>query len=147
MHKVAPKIQSMIDIPVLHIADATADELEKAGIGCVGLLGTKYTMVDDFYIGRLKERGFDVVVPDGNDIETVNNIIFNELCLGWVNERSHKRYIEVIDKLKEKGAEGVILGCTEIGMLVHQEDVDIPVFDTTVIHAKRAAEIAMEDEI
>ena len=147
MHKVAPQIQSMIHIPILHIADATADELEKAGIGCVGLLGTKYTMVDDFYIGRLKERGFDVVVPDENDIETVNNIIFNELCLGWVNERSHKKYIEVIEKLKEKGAEGVILGCTEIGMLVHQDDVDIPVFDTTVIHAKRAAELAMEDDI
>lgn len=146
MHKVAPQIASMINIPILHIADATADELEKSGIRCVGLLGTKYTMIDDFYISKLTDRGINVVVPDEEDIEIVNNVIFNELCLGWINERSRQKYIEIISKLKEKGAEGVILGCTEIGLLVHQDDVDIPVFDTTVIHAKRAAEIAMEDE-
>lgn len=144
MHKVAPQIESMIDIPILHIANATADELEKAGIECVGLLGTKYTMVDDFYKRKILDRGINIVIPDEEDIETVNTVIFDELCLGEVKDESREKYKNIIHKLEGKGAQGVILGCTEIGMLIGQSDVDIPVFDTTFIHARRAAELAME---
>ena len=126
-------------------ADATADELDKARIKRVGLLGTKYTMTQDFYKKRLVDRGIDVLIPKESEIETVNSIIFNELCVGTITEESRKKFQDIIEKLKEKGADGVILGCTEIGLLISQSDVSIPVFDTTVIHAKRAAKIAMED--
>ena len=145
MHKVAPQIASMIKVPIIHIADATADELDKARIKRVGLLGTKYTMTQDFYKKRLVDRGIDVLIPEEREIETVNSIIFNELCVGTITEESRKKFQDIIEKLKEKGADGVILGCTEIGLLISQSDVSIPVFDTTVIHAKRAAKIAMED--
>ena len=144
MHKVAPLIASMIGIPIIHIADATADELEKHGIGTVGLLGTKYTMTQDFYKKRLTDRGIAVVIPDEDEVETVNRIIFEELCLGEIRDDSRETFRKIIAGLKEKGAEGVILGCTEIGLLIAQDDVDVPVFDTTVIHAKRAAELALE---
>ena len=127
------------------IADATADELDKARIKGVGLLGTKYTMTQDFYKKRLVDRGIDVLIPKESEIETVNSIIFNELCVGTITEESRKKFQDIIEKLKEKGADGVILGCTEIGLLISQSDVSIPVFDTTVIHAKIAAKIAMED--
>ena len=145
MHKVAPQIASMIDIPVIHIADATADELEKNRIGRVGLLGTKYTMTQDFYKQKLIDRGIEVIIPDEEDVETVNSVIFNELCLGKIKPESRDKFKEIIRKLKQSGAEGIILGCTEIGLLVRQDDVDIPVFDTAVIHAKKAAELAMEE--
>lgn len=135
----------MIKVPIIHIADATADELDKARIKRVGLLGTKYTMTQDFYKKRLVDRGIDVLIPKESEIETVNSIIFNELCVGTITEESRKKFQDIIEKLKEKGADGVILGCTEIGLLISQSDVSIPVFDTTVIHAKRAAKIAMED--
>ena len=144
MHKVAPQIASMIDIPIIHIADATADELEKNNTRSIGLLGTKYTMTQDFYKQRLIDRGIRVLIPDEGDIETVNTVIFDELCVGQISDVSRKRLKEIINKLKGKGAEGVILGCTEIGLLIHQSDVDIPVFDTTVIHARKAAELAIE---
>lgn len=144
MHKVAPQIASMINIPIIHIADATADELEKRNIKTVGLLGTKYTMTQDFYKQRLIDRGINVVIPDEEDIDTVNSVIFDELCVGKIENSSREKYKKIIAGLAEKGAEGVILGCTEIGLLISQSDVDIPVFDTTVIHAKRAAELAME---
>ena len=121
------------------------DELDKARIKRVGLLGTKYTMTQDFYKKRLVDRGIDVLIPKESEIETVNSIIFNELCVGTITEESRKKFQDIIEKLKEKGADGVILGCTEIGLLISQSDVSIPVFDTTVIHAKRAAKIAMED--
>jgi len=144
MHKVAPQIASMINIPIVHIADATADELEKRNIKTVGLLGTKYTMTQDFYKQRLIDRGIKVVIPDEEDIETVNSVIFDELCVGKIEDSSREKYKKIIKTLADKGAEGVILGCTEIGLLISQTDVDIPVFDTTVIHAKRAAELSME---
>lgn len=144
MHKVAPQIASMINIPIIHIADATADELEKRNIKTVGLLGTKYTMTQDFYKQRLIDRGIKVVIPDEEDIETVNSVIFDELCVGKIEDSSREKYKKIIKTLADKGAEGVILGCTEIGLLISQTDVDIPVFDTTVIHAKRAAELSME---
>ena len=143
MHKVAPQIQSMIHIPIIHIADATAEELEKCQIRSVGLLGTKYTMTQEFYKQRLIDRGIDVVIPDVEDIDVVNDIIFQELCIGKINEESRKKFQKIIDSLKDKGADGVILGCTEIGLLIHQADSSLPVFDTTVIHAKRAVERAL----
>lgn len=144
MHKVVPQIASMIDIPIIHIADATADELEKNSTRSIGLLGTKYTMTQDFYKQRLIDRGIRVLIPDEGDIETVNTVIFDELCVGKISDVSREKLKEIITKLKCKGAEGVILGCTEIGLLIHQSDVDIPLFDTTVIHARKAAELAIE---
>ena len=144
MHKVVPQIAAMIDIPIIHIADATADELEKNNTRSIGLLGTKYTMTQDFYKQRLIDRGIRVLIPDEGDIETVNTVIFDELCVGKIRDVSREKLKEIITKLKCKGAEGVILGCTEIGLLIHQSDVDIPVFDTTVIHARKAAELAIE---
>lgn len=143
MHKVAPQVASMIHIPIVHIADATADELEKSHICRVGLLGTKYTMTQDFYKQILIDRGIDVVIPNEPDIEVVNDIIFHELCVGEITETSRREFQKIIDGLKDKGAEGVILGCTEIGMLIQQSDSSLPVFDTTLIHAKRAVEIAL----
>lgn len=143
MHKVAPQIASMIRIPIIHIADTAADELEKYHIRRVGLLGTKYTMTQDFYKKRLTDRGIDVLIPEEDDIEAVNSVIFNELCVGEIREASRIRFQKIISRLKENGAEGIILGCTEIGLLIGPSDVDIPVFDTTVIHARKAASIAL----
>ena len=143
MHKVAPQIASMVHIPIEHIVDATADELEKDHIHRVGLLGTKYTMTQDFYKQILIDRGIDVVIPDMADVDIVNDVIFHELCMGEIKEESRRQFQRIIDGLKENGAEGVILGCTEIGMLIRQTDSSLPVFDTTVIHAKRAAEMAL----
>lgn len=145
MHKVAPQIATMIQIPIIHIADATADELEKCHIQQVGLLGTKYTMTQDFYKQRLVDRDFSVIIPDDDDIELINNIIFHELCVGKITENSRKKFQCVIKKLKEKGAEGIILGCTEIGLLIHQPDSLLPIFDTTLIHAKCAVKTAFEN--
>ena len=144
MHKVAPQIASMVHIPLVHIADATADELEKSHIHKVGLLGTKYTMTQDFYKRILIDRGINVTIPDAADIDVVNDIIFHELCVGEVREESRRQFQRIIGSLREKGAEGVILGCTEIGLLIRQSDSPLPVFDTTVIHAKRAAKIALD---
>ncbi len=145
MHKLFPNILEKVKVPMIHIADATADELEEKGIRKVALLGTKYTMTGDFYKSRLKERGFDVVIPGEEDIELINSVIFDELCKGIVKDSSRQAYAKVIEKLRDNGAEGVILGCTEIGMLVSQKDSVIPVFDTTVIHAKSAAKFALKD--
>lgn len=146
MHKVAPQIASMVHIPIVHIADATADELEKSHIRRVGLLGTKYTITQDFYKQILIDRGIDVIIPDAKDVELVNDIIFHELCVGEIKEESRRQFQRIISSLKESGAEGVILGCTEIGLLIHQSDSSLPVFDTTLIHAKRAAHIALDTE-
>lgn len=144
MHKVAPQIASMVRIPIVHIADATAGELEKSHIRRVGLLGTKYTMTQDFYKQKLTDRGIDVLIPDEADIELVNDVIFHELCVGEINDASREQFRRIIGGLGEKGAEGVILGCTEIGLLIHQADSPLPVFDTTLIHAGRAVEIALD---
>lgn len=143
MHKVVPQIASMIRIPIIHIAESTADELEKCQIQKVGLLGTKYTMTQDFYKQKLIDRGIDTIIPDEADVDVINNIIFNELCVGEIKTESREKFKKIIEGLKTQGAEGVILGCTEIGLLIQQTDSSLPVFDTTIIHAKRAAEIAL----
>lgn len=139
MHKVAPQIQKQIRIPIIHIADATADVLNQNQIKKVALLGTKYTMTQDFYKEKLVSTGIEVIIPDAADIELINHIIYDELCLGIISDESRKQYIRIIEQLKSNGAEGVILGCTEIGLLIHQQDSSLPVFDTTQIHAQKAA--------
>ena len=144
MHKVVPQMEKALSIPILHIADATADVLLEAGIRTVGLLGTKYTMTQDFYRSRLEQRGLSVVIPDGAGVEKVNDVIYHELCLGIIREESRAYYRQVIGQLKAKGAQGVILGCTEIGLLISQEDSSLPVFDTTRIHGEAAARKAIE---
>ncbi len=144
MHKVAPEIQKKINIPILHIADATAMALKEAGIKKAGLLGTKYTMTQEFYKEKVKSHGIDVVLPNDGDIEKVNSVIFDELCLGTLNDASRKEYSRIIKTLESKGAEAVILGCTEIGLLISQKDSTLPVYDTTVVHARAAALMALE---
>ena len=144
MHKVAPQIQSQIRIPLVHIAEATADALHREGISRVALLGTKYTMTQDFYKDKLIASGIDVLIPEEDDIAFVNRVIYDELCLGVISEDSRRGYLAVIDKLAARGAQGVILGCTEIGLLIRQSDTALPVFDTTRIHAERAAALALE---
>ncbi len=145
MHKVAPEIQKKISVPIIHIAEATADELKLKGISKVGLLGTKYTMTQEFYKSKLIEAGIEVVIPDQAGVETVNDIIYNELCLGIISEESKKKYLGIITDLEERGAQGVILGCTEIGLLIQQKDTKLPVFDTTQIHATKAALMAIDE--
>lgn len=144
MHKVAPQIQSMIQIPIVHIADATADALQACHIQKAGLLGTKYTMTQDFYKQKLIDRGIDVITPKEADIDIINDIIFHELCVGKIREESRRQFQTVINDLNDRGAEGVILGCTEIGLLIHPSDSSLPVFDTTQIHARHAVEIALD---
>lgn len=145
MHKVAPQIQSRLGIPILHIAEATAQELKRNNISKVALLGTKYTMTQDFYKEKLEQAGISVLIPNGPDIETVNHVIYDELCLGVTKEASKQEYLRIIDGLAGKGAQGVVLGCTEIGLLIGQQDTSLPVFDTTRIHATRTAMLAMEE--
>lgn len=143
MHKVAPEIEEAISIPVLHIADATAEKLKENNVKRVGLLGTCYTMEEDFYKGRLTEKyNIEVVVPDEEAQDIVHNVIFSELCLGKISEQSRQEYLAVIDSLREKGAEAVILGCTEIALLVQQQHTAVPLYDTTEIHASAAVELA-----
>lgn len=143
MHKMFPQIQDKLTVHMIHIADATGDELEKQGMQKVALLGTKYTMTEDFYKSRLIKRGFEVLIPDEDDIKIVNDVIFDELCCGIVKESSREAYSRIITKLNDKGADSVILGCTEIGILIRQEDSVLPIFDTTVIHAESAARFAL----
>lgn len=144
MHKVAPDIQNKITIPIIHIAEATADALKEKSITKVGLLGTKYTMTQAFYKSKLTEAGIDVVIPDARGVELVNGVIYNELCLGTIRQESKEQFLEIIEKLRADGAQGVILGCTEIGLLVQQADTALPVFDTTYIHATKAALTALK---
>jgi aspartate racemase len=141
MHKVAPQIMEAINIPFIHIADATIDAISADGLKNVGLLGTKYTMEQDFYKGKLEQAGLNVIIPNESDRNVVNDIIFGELCLGVVKEESAQKYQAIIAKLQDAGAEGVILGCTEIGMLVKRSL--LPIYDTTEIHVKAAAKYAM----
>ena len=139
MHKVAPQIQEAIDIPVLHLADATARRIVSAGIKTIGLLGTSFTMEQDFYKGRLSEKfGLKVLIPPKVDREIVHRVIYEELVLGQVIDDSRDEYIRIMHELQDRGAEGIIAGCTEIGMLVQQQHIAIPLFDTTVIHAEEA---------
>lgn len=144
MHKVVDDIQSQIQIPILHIADATAVQIKESQIQKVGLLGTKYTMEQDFYKSRLELNGIQVIVPDRDDREAVNKIIYEELCLGKIHQESRDYYKKVIQGLIESGAEGIILGCTEIGLLVKPEDAEVPLFDTTYIHACEAVNMSLK---
>lgn len=144
MHKVFGQVQAAVKIPVLHIAETTAEIIKKDKITKTGLLGTKFTMEQDFYKSVLAENGIEAVVPDEDGRKTVNDVIYNELCMGQIKESSKKQFLEIIEKLRDQGAQAVILGCTEIGLLVEQKDVDIPVYDTALIHAEVAAEKSLK---
>ncbi|MBX9489312.1 aspartate/glutamate racemase family protein [Yersinia enterocolitica] len=145
MHKVADEIETACRLPLLHIADATAAQIKRQGISKIGLLGTRYTMEQDFYRGRLTQKHhIDVITPNSADREIINRIIYEELCLGITSETSRQEYRRIIGHLEEQGAQGVIFGCTEITLLVNAQDARVPVFDTTAIHAKAAAQYALQ---
>jgi aspartate racemase len=146
MHKVADAIAAQITIPLLHIADATARSITAQGLHRIGLLGTRFTMEEDFYTGRLAERfGLEVLTPDPAARELVHRVIFDDLCLGQINPASRARFREIMAQLVRDGAEGIILGCTEIGLLVSAEDCSRPLFDTTRLHAAAAVAYALEE--
>ncbi|EFC78954.1 aspartate/glutamate racemase family protein [Parafrankia sp. EUN1f] len=143
MHRVFDSLAAETDVPVLHIADGTAASLRAAGVEVAALLGTQYTMEQDFYKGRLEQQGVKVVVPDADSRKIVHDIIYDELCRGKVVDSSREKYVKIVDDLAGKGAQAVIFGCTEIGLLLSQSDCSIPVFDTTLIHVETALEWAM----
>ncbi|MCB8926532.1 MAG: aspartate/glutamate racemase family protein [Ardenticatenaceae bacterium] len=143
MHKVAPQIEAAIHIPILHLADATAVRIQQKGLKKVGLLGTNFTMEQDFYRGRLEQHGLEVIVPNAADRAIVHGVIYNELCLGQVEDASRQEFLRIIDDLHAQGAEGIIEGCTEIVMLVQQQHTAVPLFDTTAIHAEAAVNRAL----
>ena len=144
MHKVADSISAAISIPLVHIADATARVVHAAGFSTVGLLATGYTMEQDFYVGRLRDmHGLSVLLPNPDERRIVHSVIYDELCVGVINDSSRSAYRSVIANLVEQDAQCILLGCTEIGLLVSAEDADVPVFDTTVVHAHRAVELAL----
>ena len=146
MHKMAAQVAAAIDIPLLHIADATAAAIKDRGLHKVGLLGTKFTMEQDFYRGRLEEmHELEVLIPKAGDREVVHRVIYEELVLGEIRDASREQYQAIIEKLTAAGAQGVILGCTEIGLLIRQQDCRVPLFDTTAIHAEAAVELALGD--
>lgn len=143
MHKLADYITGAVSLPFIHIADATAQRIQAAGIDTIGLLGTRFTMEDDFYAGRLRDKfGLNVIVPDDAGRALVHDVIYNELVLGQINDESRQAYIAQIERMAAAGAAGVILGCTEIGLLIKPEHSPIPTFDTTQIHAEAAAAFA-----
>lgn len=144
MHKVINYIEDKINIPILHIADATARKIQKSNINTVGLLGTKYTMEQDFYKSKMEANGIKVIVPEKDDIERINKVIFEELCLGKIKQKSKDYYKRIIENLVNKGAQGIILGCTEIGLLTNSEDSDVPIYDTAKIHAIESVNLATE---
>lgn len=144
MHKVAPAIATATSLPLLHIADATAEAIQTAGIRKVGLLGTRFTMEQAFYKQRLQDNnGIEVVIPDESGRETVHQVIYQELCLGHINAASREKYRAVMAELVDQGAEAIIMGCTEITLLIDQQDATVPLFDTTQIHAKAAVALAL----
>ncbi len=148
MHKVADVVAASVDIPLLHIADATAAVLRREKVQRVGLLGTAFTMEQAFYKGRLTDAyGLDVVVPDAPDRQRVHDIIYKELCMGMVNPSSKATYLDIVEKLARRGVQAVILGCTEIGMLIRQTDTAVPLYDTTTIHAAKAVEQALSGQV
>ncbi|CNL32658.1 putative aspartate/glutamate racemase [Yersinia enterocolitica] len=145
MHKVADDIEAASGLPLLHIADATAAQIKQQGINKIGLLGTRYTMEQDFYRGRLTEKhDIEVITPDSADREIINRIIYEELCLGVIKDSSRQEYRRIMGKLEQQGVQGIIFGCTEITLLVNAQDAHVPVFDTTAIHATAAAEYALK---
>lgn len=143
MHKVAPQIESTVAIPLLHIADATARVLESDGVTRVGLLGTRFTMEQAFYRERLEARGIEVLLPDEAQREVVHDVIYRELCQGVINPESKAAYLGVVDSLARRGAQGVILGCTEVGLLIQATDTEVRLYDTTAIHAEQAVRLAL----
>jgi aspartate racemase len=146
MHKMAEEVQDNIHIPLLHIADATAEKIIEQGLGKPGLLGTKFTMEEDFYKQRLKEKySINVIIPSYADREIIDSVIYNELCLGKIKQSSKEKFKEIIKKLISIGADGMILGCTEIPLLISQKDVEVPLFDTTTIHSKAAVAFALNE--
>jgi aspartate racemase len=145
MHKLAPQIEAAVRIPLLHIADATAERIREAGLQTIGLLGTRFTMQEDFYRGRLEQKyGLKVLIPNPEDREVVHRVIYDELVLGVIKEASRHNYRSILHRLAEDGAQGIILGCTEIGLLVGAADSPVPLFDTTRIHAEEAVTAALE---
>lgn len=146
MHKVAQEVRDSVSVPLLHIAEVTARKLKEAGITTAGLLGTCYTMTQPFYVDVLTENGIRVLVPEGEMIRTINDIIFNELCVGIVRDDSRETLLAAIRQLRDRGAQGVILGCTELGLLAGENDVELPVFDTALIHAREAAMEALRQK-
>ncbi|HEX3032937.1 MAG TPA: aspartate/glutamate racemase family protein [Bacillota bacterium] len=146
MHNVIDQISQHITMPVLHIADATAARVRQTGLSKVGLLGTKYTMEQDFYKSRLIEQGLGVIIPGAADREIVHNIIFDQLCLGSIQDDSRREYLRIIADLVSRGAEGIIMGCTEIGLLVGPDHTQIPLFDTAAIHALQAVDYALSGD-
>lgn len=146
MHKIAPGIEEVIDVPLLHIADATASALLRDGISRVGLLGTRFTMEQTFYIERLEAQGIEVLVPDHDQRNTIHSVIYEELCQGVVNPDSKSAYLGIVNALSDRGAEAVILGCTEIGLLIQGSDTDVPLYDTTEIHAEQAVKLALRGD-
>jgi aspartate racemase len=146
MHKVADDIQANVKIPFLHIADATAQRVLASGIRTIGLLGTRFTMEEEFYKGRLSRNyGLRVMVPDAQEREIVHRVIYDELVVGRIEPSSKAQYVRIIEQMIRQGVEGIILGCTEIGLLIHQEDSQVPLFDTTRIHAEAAVEYALKE--
>ncbi|WP_312481424.1 aspartate/glutamate racemase family protein [Stutzerimonas nitrititolerans] len=144
MHKVAPAIEAAVRIPLFHIADPTAEAIKDAGLSTVGLLGTRFTMEQAFYKDRLRERhGLQVLIPSKNDRDIIHRVIYEELCLGRIVEASRDEYRRIMAELVDQGAEGIVLGCTEISLLVAQQDSSVPLFDTTTIHARMAADWAL----
>ncbi len=146
MHRLAGAIERVVDVPLLHIADATADAALAAGVRTVGLLGTRYTMEQDFYRGRLQDRGLSVVVPEEPDRTTVHDVIYGELVRGVVDPASRSRYVDIVRRLIERGADGVIAGCTEIELLIGPADVTVPFFPTTRLHALAAVDFALRPQ-
>lgn len=143
MHKVAPQIEGAIDIPLLHLADVTAEAVQTEGLATVGLLGTAFTMEQDFYRDRLASHGLTVLVPEAEDRAVVHTVVYDELCRGIVTEKSRAAYLAIINRLIDRGAQGVVLGCTEIEMLISQADMPIPVFPTTRLHVEAAVDQAL----
>jgi amino-acid racemase len=145
MHRVAGAIEAAISVPFVHIADATGDVIAAEGLRRPGLLATRYTMTGDFYADRLRQRhGLDVIVPDEDEQETVHATIYNELCKGVIREDSRARYVEIAETLVKRGADSIILGCTEVTLLLNPGNVSVPVFDTTRIHVERALTLAID---
>jgi aspartate racemase len=144
MHQMADEVQQKINIPLLHIADAAAEKIESGGYKNVGLLGTKYTMEGSFYKNRINENyNIDVIIPEVEERDYIHQVIYQELVSGILKDDSRDNFKEIIDNLKEKGAEGIILGCTEIPLLIKDKDSSLPIFNTTELHAKKAVEIAL----
>ena len=145
MHKVAPAIEAAVEIPLLHIIDATAHALKQSGVRCAGLLGTAFTMEQDFYRERMREHGLELRVPNANGRALVHDTIFSELCRGEITRESRQQFLRIVEELLADGAEGIVLGCTEIGLLLQQDDTPVPLFDSTEIHVRNAVDWALRD--